>query len=63
MGSKLGASCIRCHGGSYGGCEWPWGVIGVSLGVRVGESALEGNGGKGGDLLGQRCDHVHGVFA
>ena len=31
-------------GGLCGGREWPWGVIGVSVGVGVGESASEGRG-------------------
>ena len=29
------------------GDEWPWGVVGVSLGVGVGESVLEGRGEEG----------------
>ena len=37
-------------------------IVGVSLDVRVGDSASEGSGGKRGDLLGQGCDHMHGVF-
>ena len=32
------------HGGSCGGREWPWGVIGVSVGVGVGELASEWRG-------------------
>ena len=40
------------HGGSCGGHEWPWGIIGVSVGIGVGESASEGRGEEEGDLLG-----------
>ena len=62
IGVWLDVPCIWHHGGSCGECEWLLGVVSVSLGVRVGELASEGRKEKGGHLLGQGGDHVHGGF-
>ena len=44
----LGVPRVRHRGGSCGGREWPFGVVGASLSVRVGELASEGREVEGG---------------
>ena len=43
-------------------CEWLSEVVGLSLGVGVGELASEGRKEEKGHLLGQGGDHMHGGF-
>ena len=44
VGVQLCVPRIWHHGGSCRGHEWPWGIIGMSVGIVVGESVSEGRG-------------------